>query len=106
MISRGNTSKRIKEIVDARANHQVKLKKPFECTFKEGAFNMTTKRTIASLRKNGNSIMWIDDTYAERNINMLDTADLHKILWQMITEKEKMEIALEHLYVSKKYLER
>jgi hypothetical protein len=49
--------------------------------------------------------MWIDDAYAMRNINILDTKDLHKIMWQLINDKEKMEIALEHLVSTKTYLE-
>jgi hypothetical protein len=49
--------------------------------------------------------MWIDDAYAMRNINVLDTKDLHKIMWQNLSDKEKREIALEHLLESKAYLE-
>ena len=55
--------------------------------------------------KNGNSVFWVDDSYSVRNINMLATKDLHKIMWQLITDKKKREIALEHLLSSKTYLE-
>lgn len=104
MISKAKTLKRIKEIVDAKTSGMTKLKKPFECEFKEGVIKHTVKRRIMKLVKSGNSINWIDDAYGVRNINMLDTKDLHKILWQLITDKEKREIALEHLLSTKDYL--
>ena len=104
MITRTETLKLIKEKVDARANGTIKIKKPFWCEFKEGVIKHTERRRIVKLVKNGNSVNWIDDGYGVRNINMLDTKDLHKIMWGLITDKEKQAIALEHLLQTKDYL--
>lgn len=105
MITRQKTLKLIKEKVDSRTSSKIKLKKQFMCEFVEGTFKHTERRRIISLLKQGNSVMWIDERYGVRNINMLDTKDLHKIMWQLTTDKEKREIALEHLLSSKTYLE-
>ena len=105
MITRQKTLKLIKEKVDSRASGKIKLKKQFTCEFVEGTFKHTERRRIVSLFKQGNSVMWIDEGYCVRNINILDTKDLHKTMWQLISDKEKMEIALEHLLESKAYLE-
>ena len=104
MITRQKTLKLIKEKVDSRASGKIKLKKQFTCEFVEGTFKHTERRRIVSLIKQGNSVMWIDERYGVRNINILDTKDLHKIMWQLISDKEKMEIALEHLVSTKTYL--
>ena len=104
MISRGDTLKVIKEKVDSRTSGNIKLKKQFNCEFVEGTFRHTERRRITKLVKNGNSVMWVDDGYAMRNITILDTKDLHKILWQLISDKEKREIAYEHLIATKEYL--
>lgn len=104
MINRTETLKLIKEKVDARANGTIKIKKPFLTEFKEGTFKHTERRRIMKLMKHGNSVNWIDDAYEVRNINMLDTKDLHKIMWGLISDKEKREIALEHLLETKNYL--
>lgn len=104
MISKGNTLKIIKNKVDERNNKQIKLKKQFSVTFLEGVFKHYVTRKITKLIKQGNSVMWIDNNYEMRNINMLATQDLHKILWQLISDKEKKEIALEHLLTTKQYL--
>ena len=104
MISRTDTLKLIKEKVDARTSGRIKLKKSFWCEFKEGTFKHTVRRRITTLVKHGNSVNWIDDAYSVRNINMLDTKDLHKIMWGLISDKEKREIALEHLLETKDYL--
>jgi len=105
MVTRQKTLKLIKEKVDSRASGKIKLRKQFTCEFVEGTFKHTERRRIVSLIKQGNSVMWIDDAYAMRNINVLDTKDLHKIMWQNLSDKEKREIALEHLLESKTYLE-
>lgn len=105
MITRQKTLKVIKEKVDSRASGKIKLKKQFMCEFAEGTFKHTERRIIVSLFKQGNSVMWIDERYGVRNINVLDTKDLHKIMWQNLSDKEKREIALEHLLESKAYLE-
>ena len=105
MITRQKTLKLIKEKVDSRASGKIKLKKQFICEFVEGTFKHTERRRIISLFKQGNSVMWIDEMYGVRNINILDTKDLHKIMWQNLSDKEKREIALEHLLESKAYLE-
>ena len=105
MISRTETLKIIKEKVDSRTTGKIKLKKQIWCEFQEGTFRHTERKRVVSMYKQGNSVMWIDDGYSVRNINMLDTKDLHKIMWQLITDKEKREIALEHLLSSKAYLE-
>jgi len=105
MIGKGKTLKLIKSKVDARTNGKAKLKKSFYVTFKEGVIRHTERRRITQLVKSGNSVMWMDDAYSLRNINILDLKDLHKIMWQLIANKEKAEIALEHLVTTKSYLE-
>ena len=104
MITRAETLKMIKEKVDSRTNGTIKLKKQFWCEFIEGIIRHTERRRITKLVKSGNSVMWLDDGYAMRNITILDTKDLHKILWQLISDKEKKEIAYEHLIQTKDYL--
>lgn len=104
MIGKTATLKLIKEKVDSRANGRIKIKKPFYCEFQEGVFKHTERKRICSLVKNGNSVMWLDDGYGMRNINILSTQDLHKIMWGLISDKEKREIAYEHLISSKTYL--
>lgn len=104
MITRKDTLKLIKEKIDAKTSGKFKVKKPFECKFDEGVFRHTEKRKITSLYKSGNSILWVDNTNQVRNINMLDTKDLHKLMWMLISDKEKKEIALEHLISTKEYL--
>lgn len=104
MINRTKTLKLIKEKVDARTNGKINLKKPFWAVFVEGMFRHTERRRITKLVKNGNSVMWIDEAFRVRNITMLDTKDLHKIMWQLISESEKKQIALEHLIETKSYL--
>lgn len=104
MISRTNTLKLIKEKVDSRANGKIKIKKPFWCEFKEGTFKHTERRRVTSLVKSGNSVHWVDDGYCMRNITCLDTQDLQKIMWGLITDKEKRDIALEHLISTKAFL--
>ena len=104
MISKQKTLKLIKEKVDERSNKKIKLEKPFSCSITEGVFKHTIRRRITHLMKQGNSVIFMDDNYEVRNINVLETKDLHKILWQIINEREKKEIALEHLIATKKYL--
>lgn len=104
MINKQKTLKLIKEKVDGRANNTIKMKKAFWCVFKEGVFKHNERRRIVSLHKDGNSVMWQDDAYQLRNINILDLKDLHKIMWQIISDKEKKDIALEHLLETKEYL--
>lgn len=104
MTSKQKTLKLIKEKVDGRANGTIKVKKPFWCVFQEGTFRHTERRRITKLVKDGNSVNWVDDAYAVRNISVLETKDLHKIMWQLISDKEKREIALEHLLSTKEYL--
>jgi hypothetical protein len=104
MISKQETLKLIKEKVDARPSNKIKLKKPFWCNFVTGIFKHKERRRIVTLVKDGNSTNWIDDGYSVRNINVLDTKDLHKIMWQLISDKEKKEIALQHLIETKNYL--
>lgn len=104
MITRGKTLKLIKEKVDARTSGKIKLKKQFWCEFAEGTFRHTERKRIVSLVKRGNSVMWLDDGYSMRNITVLETKDLHKIMWQLTTDKEKRDIALEHLVETKTYL--
>lgn len=105
MITKTKTLKLIKSKVDARKSGRIKLKKSFVCAFEEGIIRHTERRRITHLMKSGNSVLWMDDTYNVRNISVLDTKDLHKIMWQLISDKEKMEIALEHLVLTKSYLE-
>ena len=104
MTNKTETLKIIKEKVDSRSNGKIKLKRQFSCEFKEGTFKHTEKRRITTLQKQGNSVMWLDDAYHMRNINILELKDLHKIMWQLISDKEKKEIALTHLIETKDYL--
>ena len=105
MINRTNTLKIIKAKVDARKTTKVKMKRHIWTAFTEGVFKTSKRRRVKELFKQGNSIMWVDDVCEVRNINMLDTETLHIILWQLISDKEKREIALEHLLTTKTYLE-
>jgi phosphopantothenate synthetase len=104
MISKIETLKRIKEKVDARANGKVKLKKRVETTLEVGIFKHTEKRVFKELFKKGNSIFCVDENYEVHNINELNSTALRTMLWQLITDKEKKEIALEHLYATMSYL--
>lgn len=106
MISKGKTLKLIKQKVDAKTSRQIKLKKPLPCVLEEGiGFKQKVVHRITKMIKNGNSVYVVDDTYQQFNMNVLDTKDLHKIMWQVISDKEKAEIALEHLISTKTYLE-
>jgi hypothetical protein len=104
MISTTDILKLIKEKVDARANGKAKLKKQVETKLEVGIFKHTEKRVFKELFKKGNSVFCVDTNYEVHNINELDSTALRTILWQLITEKEKKEIALEHLYTVMDYL--
>ena len=105
MITKQKTLKIIKEKVDGRTSRHIKLKKPVVAELLEGiGYKRKVNRRIVKLVKDGNSVNFVDDTYFQQNINVLDTKELHQILWQVITENEKKEIALEHLLLTKTYL--
>lgn len=104
MISKTDTLKLIKEKVDSRANGKVKLKKRVETEMQVGIFKHTEKRTFKELFKRGNSVFCVDTNYEVHNINELDGKALRTIMWQLITDKEKREIALDHLYSTMDYL--
>ena len=104
MITKTETLKLIKEKVDARTTGKVKLKKRVETTLEVGIFKHTEKRVFKELFKKGNSVYCVDENYEVHNINELDSTALRTMLWQLITEKEKREIALEHLYSIMDYL--
>ena len=104
MISKTKTLKTIKEKVDSRTSGKIKLKKHIMCKIKDGVIRNTSEIKVCSLVKNGNSTMFVDDNYKIRNINDLDTKTLHKILWQLISDKEKKEIAYEHFMTKMAYL--
>ncbi len=104
MISKTETLKKIKEKVDARSNGKVKLKKRVETEMQVGIFKHTEKRTFKELFKKGNSVFCVDVNYEVHNINELDGKTLRTMLWQLISDKEKKEIALEHLYATNDYL--
>ena len=105
MISKQKTLKLIKSKVDGKKCGKIRLSKSFQCTFLEGVFKHYETRKIIFLVKKGNSVFWADDTLCLRNISILSTTDLHKIMWQLISDKEKNMIALEHLLSTKTYLE-
>jgi hypothetical protein len=105
MISKQKTLKLIKSKVDTRKSRKIKLPKSFQCSFVEGVFKHIETRKVTSLIKSGNSVLWVDENHQMRNISILSTSDLHKIMWQVISDKEKNEIALEHLLATKTYLE-
>lgn len=101
MVSKQETLKRIKQIVDARAKGLIKLKKPVVAMVEVGrSFKTNEPRTIKNIYKNGNSVWCTDTIHQGRNINELDTKALRIILWQFLTDKAKREIALDHLYTS------
>lgn len=104
MITKAKTLKLIKEKVDARASGKVKLKKHVETKLEVGIFKHTEKRVFKELFKKGNSVFCVDENYEVHNINELDSIALRAMLWQLITDKEKKEIALEHLYTTMDYL--
>ena len=104
MITKAETLKLIKEKVDARANGKAKLHKYVETKLEVGIFKHTEKRVFKELFKKGNSIFCVDENYEVHNINELDSTALRTMLWQLITDKEKKEIALEHLYTIMDYL--
>lgn len=104
MLTKRETLKLIKSKVDTRKSGRIKMQKPFTCTFEGGVFRHTEKRKITYLIKCGNSVLWMDDVHNVRNISMLSTKDLHKIMWQLISESEKKEIALQSLLNEKSYL--
>jgi len=104
MITRSKTLKLIKEKVDSRTNGKVKLKKRVETDMQVGIFKHTEKRVFKELFKNGNSVFCVDTNYEVHNINELDGKALRIIMWQLISDKEKREIALEHLYSTMDYL--
>ena len=105
MITKQKTLKLIKEKVDSKTSRQIRLKKPVIAETIEGiGYKRKVQRRIVKLRKDGNSVNFVDDIYSMKNINVLDTKALHQILWQVISEAEKKEIALEHLIATKTYL--
>lgn len=105
MITRQQALKVIKDKVDKRVNAKAVMRRPFVTEFTEGVFRHTVRRRISELYKDGNSVMWVDENHQCRNINMLDTQSVHRIAWQYMTEKEKVQAAMEHLLASKPYLE-
>lgn len=104
MISKSETLKLIKEKVDARANGKVKLKKHVVTEMQVGIFKHTEEREFKELFKRGNSVYCVDTNYEVHNINELDGKALRSMMWQLITDKEKREIALQHLYTTMDYL--
>lgn len=104
MITKTDTLKLIKEKVDARANGKVKLKKHVKTEMQVGIFKHTEEREFKELFKRGNSVFCVDTNYEVHNINELDSKALRTIMWQLITDKEKKDIALEHLYETMDYL--
>lgn len=104
MLTKIETLKLIKEKVDSRASGKVKLKKRVETEMQVGVFKHTEKRTFKELFKRGNSVFCIDTNYEVHNINELDGKALRTMMWQLITDKEKRDIALDHLYSTMDYL--
>lgn len=98
MITKSKTLKLIKEKVDGRTTGKVRLKKRVTSEVICGVFKHKERKVIKDLFKQGNSVMCIDDNYEVHNINELDGKALQSILWQVISDKEKKEIAFEHLY--------
>jgi len=97
MITKGDTLKLIKEKVDARANGKVKLKKHVDADVKVGVFKHTEKRRFKELFKSGNSTFCVANNYGVHNITELDIKALRSMLWQLLTDKEKKEIAVEYM---------
>lgn len=104
MITKQKTLKLIKEKIDVKTNGKIKLKKTVETDMVCGIFKHIERKRIKQLFKRGNSVYVVDDNYEVHNLNELDTKPLHQIMWQIISDKEKKEIALEHLLETKDYL--
>jgi len=104
MITKQKTLKLIKEKVDAKTNGKIKLKKMVNTNMVCGIFKHIEPKRIKELFKRGNSVYVVDDNYEAHNLNELDTNALHRIMWQIISDKEKKDIALKHLLETKAYL--
>jgi hypothetical protein len=98
MITRIETLKRIKVKVEDRKSAKIRLKRQVPCEFKEGVFSITTRRKAVELFKQGSSVMFVDENHEVRNIRVLDTPALHTILFMLLTNEERSEIALNDFF--------
>lgn len=104
MITKNGILKLIKEKVDSRTSGKIKLKKHVDTELQVGIFKHTEKRTFKELFKKGNSVFCVDVNYEVHNINELDTKPLLAMLWQLLSDKEKKDIALEYFLSKNEYL--
>lgn len=86
--------KEIKAKVDGKSNHLFKIRKRIVANVQIGHFGTSVVRRVEKVQKYGNSVIFIDENNAIRNINVLDSDTLLKILWEILNPKEKREVAL------------
>lgn len=93
-MTKNEILKKIKEKVDAKSNNLFKIRGRIVANVQIGHFGTSVVRRIEKVQKYGNSVIFIDENSAIRNINILDSDTLLKILWEILNPSEKKEVAL------------
>lgn len=93
-MTKNDILKKIKEKVDAKSNNLFKIRTRIVANVQIGHFGTSVERRIEKVQKYGNSVIFIDENSAIRNINILDSDTLLKILWEILNPSEKKEVAL------------
>lgn len=93
-MTKSELQKKIKEKIDAKSNHLFKIRKKINANVQVGYFGTSVERRIEKVQKYGNSVIFIDENSAIRNINILNSVTLLQILWEMLNPNEKKEVAL------------
>ena len=93
-MTKNQILKKIKEKVDEKSNNLFKIRRKIIANVQVGYFGTFVERRIKKVQKNGNSVIFIDENSAIRNINTLDSDTLLKILWEILNPSEKKEVAL------------
>ena len=93
-MTKNQILKIIKEKVDAKPNNLFKIRRKIIANVQVGYFGTFVERRIEKVQKYGNSVIFIDENSAIRNINILDSDTLLKILWEILNPSEKKEVAL------------
>ena len=94
IMTKNQILKIIKEKVDAKPNNLFKIRRKIIANVQVGYFGTFVERRIEKVQKYGNSVIFIDENSAIRNINILDSDTLLKILWEILNPSEKKEVAL------------
>ena len=94
IMTKNQILKKIKEKVDEKSNNLFKIRRKIIANVQVGYFGTFVERRIKKVQKNGNSVIFIDENSAIRNINTLDSDTLLKILWEILNPSEKKEVAL------------